>query len=252
MRSKLIAATGAVAVTFLLVTNPMVADAARMITGRDIKDGTVTSADIKNRSLLAKDFKDGELPMGTQGEPGAAGPMGPPGPSGPVGAEGATGPTGARGPTGTDGADAGPDEIVTWTYEHAESDANGRSDDGNIVPLVISSEAVPEFTRLEATGFEVNGDFSRCIGGGISVQPYRDGIFGPALARAEGPERFAPTLSVQYLWDTRVAASPMKLVVVGECEGPGPDYGLLPFPSFTLNLTFSMSSLNTPSTRAFH
>jgi hypothetical protein len=47
-----------------------------------LTNNTVTSAKVKNRSLLAKDFKAGQLPRG------ARGPAGPQGPAGPKGAAG--------------------------------------------------------------------------------------------------------------------------------------------------------------------
>ncbi len=59
---------------------------------RQLKDNAVTSAKVKNRSLLSRDFKAGQLPRGRRG---ATGPRGP---------AGATGATGARGPQGSQGA----------------------------------------------------------------------------------------------------------------------------------------------------
>jgi len=53
---------------------------------------SVTSVQVKDRSLLARDFKAGQLPRGPQGPQGAPGPAGPQGPAGPAGASG----TGAR------------------------------------------------------------------------------------------------------------------------------------------------------------
>lgn len=44
-----------------------------------MKDGTLTTKDIKNRSLLARDFKRNQLPAGP------AGPKGDPGPKGDTG-----------------------------------------------------------------------------------------------------------------------------------------------------------------------
>lgn len=46
---------------------------------------SVTSAQVKNRSLLAVDFKLGQLPRGPIGPAGPAGPAGPQGPAGPGG-----------------------------------------------------------------------------------------------------------------------------------------------------------------------
>jgi hypothetical protein len=46
---------------------------------------SVTSVQVKDRSLLAKDFKAGQIPRGPAGPAGAAGPAGPAGPQGPPG-----------------------------------------------------------------------------------------------------------------------------------------------------------------------
>jgi hypothetical protein len=49
---------------------------------------SVTSVQVKDHSLLAKDFKLGQIPRGPAGAPGPAGPAGPagaPGPAGPAG-----------------------------------------------------------------------------------------------------------------------------------------------------------------------
>src|SRR5438874_13623250 len=46
---------------------------------------SVTSVQVKDRSLLAKDFKLGQIPRGPAGPAGADGPAGPAGPAGPPG-----------------------------------------------------------------------------------------------------------------------------------------------------------------------
>lgn len=56
---------------------------------------SVGTLQVKNRSLLAVDFKAGQLPRGLRGFAGAAGPAGPAGPAGSAGAAGPTGPSGA-------------------------------------------------------------------------------------------------------------------------------------------------------------
>ena len=63
-----------------------------------LRNGSVTSAKVKNHSLLAVDFKPGQLERVL---PTAIGPTGPTGPSG---ADGATGAVGAVGATGAQGA----------------------------------------------------------------------------------------------------------------------------------------------------
>ena len=65
-----------------------------------LKNAAVTSAKVKNYSLLAIDFKKGQL---AKVFPTVAGPSGPTGPAGATGAPGATGPTGPVGDTGAQG-----------------------------------------------------------------------------------------------------------------------------------------------------
>ena len=64
--------------------------AARLVKSGNLATNAVTSAKVKDGSLLAKDFKRGQLPRGAQGERG---------PVGPQGAAGATGQTGPHGPS---------------------------------------------------------------------------------------------------------------------------------------------------------
>jgi hypothetical protein len=68
-----------------------------------LKRNAVTSAKVKPRSLLASDFRQGQLPAGPQGPQGPQGPRGPEGPPGARGAEGAHGARGAEGPVGPRG-----------------------------------------------------------------------------------------------------------------------------------------------------
>lgn len=97
-----------VAFIALFVAGAGTAGAARLITGKQIKNSSITSSDIKDRSLLKKDFKPGQLPAG---------------PAGPQGLQGAAGRAGrdgfgtldyeaVAGPLDTnDGAPGGTDEV---------------------------------------------------------------------------------------------------------------------------------------------
>ncbi len=72
-----------------------------------LRKSAVTSLKVKDGSLLAADFKSGQLPAGAPGATGEAGPVGPkgePGPQGPAGVPGAPGPKGDTGDTGATGA----------------------------------------------------------------------------------------------------------------------------------------------------
>lgn len=67
------------------------------VRGKDIRRGTVRSSDVRDSSLLAKDFMPGQLQPGPRGEPGTAGPAGPAGPQGPTGPQGPAGAAGVSG-----------------------------------------------------------------------------------------------------------------------------------------------------------
>ena len=71
-----------VAVIALIVACAGSATAAGLISGKQIKDSSITSKDIKNRSLISGDFRSGELPRGRQGAQGPHGPAGVPGRNG--------------------------------------------------------------------------------------------------------------------------------------------------------------------------
>jgi hypothetical protein len=73
--------------------------AADSVGTRQLRRGAVTSAKVKDRSLLARDFKRGQLPRGAVGPAGPAGAVGPVGPQGPQGVPGPKGETGTVDPS---------------------------------------------------------------------------------------------------------------------------------------------------------
>ncbi|MEZ5081038.1 MAG: hypothetical protein R2878_10380 [Thermoleophilia bacterium] len=89
------------------------ATGARLITGKQIQDGSITGQDIRNGSIGAGELSasvrrairagGGRGPAGATGATGAQGPAGPQGASGPKGDTGATGATGLQGPAGPQG-----------------------------------------------------------------------------------------------------------------------------------------------------
>jgi hypothetical protein len=77
----------AIVASAVLVTLPVAsATSAALVTGKQIKDGSVTGIDIRNDSLRAREF--GRLSSGPSGIQGPAGPQGPRGPQGPPGTSG--------------------------------------------------------------------------------------------------------------------------------------------------------------------
>jgi hypothetical protein len=68
-----------------------------------LKSNAVVSSKVKNGSLRAVDFAQGQLPAGPQGLQGPAGAQGPAGPQGDAGPQGPAGPAGPAGPKGDKG-----------------------------------------------------------------------------------------------------------------------------------------------------
>lgn len=126
---------------------------------KQLKKNAVTSAKVKNRSLLAVDFKKGQLPMGAagptgsqgergvQGPPGTTGPRGlegPPGAVGPTGPAGAASMTGATGPTGPAGS-TGPTGPAGPTGAPGATGAAGiDGEDGSTGPTGVTGPTGPE------------------------------------------------------------------------------------------------------------
>lgn len=95
------------------------ATAAYLVTGADVKDGSLTGADVRDGSIQARDLASGASVAkkkraakrkaktvgspGVQGERGLSGPAGPQGPQGPAGSNGNVGPQGEIGETGETG-----------------------------------------------------------------------------------------------------------------------------------------------------
>jgi len=87
-----------VAIVALFVAFSGTATAALVMTGKNIKDGTITGKDVKNRTLRTKKLSKkaiGSLKgkAGLSGERGAAGATGATGPAGPAGQAGPAGPS---------------------------------------------------------------------------------------------------------------------------------------------------------------
>lgn len=113
--------------------------AAKLITGKQIKDNSLTGKDVKDGSLLAKDFAKGQLPAGATGPAGPAGPTGPKGdPSFAVttivspAADGAA--SGARLKAAVDAAAASGKRSLVW-LEPGDYEVSGTLDLGAEVSL---------------------------------------------------------------------------------------------------------------------
>jgi len=109
---------------------------------------SVGTKQVKNGSLLKKDFKAGELPRSLSGVEGPRGPEGPEGPQGPEGPEGPRGATGPEGPSGSMG-DAGGD--LAGTYPNPQI-ANGAVTSSNIFDGTIGLNDLAAATKDGVAG----------------------------------------------------------------------------------------------------
>ena len=89
---------------------------------QQLQANAVSTRNVRDGSLLSKDFKRGELPRGQAGPTGAPGL---PGPQGPQGPQGPRGPQGAAGPKGDPGAPGATNVAVRTTT--AVVPASGRA-----------------------------------------------------------------------------------------------------------------------------
>jgi hypothetical protein len=132
------------------------------LSGRDVHNATLPTKDVRDQTLLASDFKQGQLPAGPKGDPGPAGPKGDPGVQGIAGEKRDKGDAGAPGPG------------ARWARVHTEVP------DGTIVAqsggFSITQEAGGAFTL--DTG-------SSTLGKAVlaSIQP--DNAFGGATVQVE-------------------------------------------------------------------
>jgi hypothetical protein len=89
-----------VALVALFVAFSGTATAALVMTGKNIKDGTITGQDVKNRTLGTKKLSKKAV-TSLRGQRGVTGPQGPAGPQGAAGPQGSNGDPGPKGPPGT-------------------------------------------------------------------------------------------------------------------------------------------------------
>lgn len=103
MKRKLtVVVAGAAAALLVIGLSGTGADAAKWITGNDIKDGSLTGADVKDGRLGLKELSPSvQRKIQAAGTPGAPGKDGAKGDTGATGAAGATGETGPAGPAGS-------------------------------------------------------------------------------------------------------------------------------------------------------
>jgi len=106
-----------------------------------IDKNSVTTREVKNRSLIKKDFKKGQLPRGAKGAAGRAGAVGAPGDAGPAGATGETGAAGTPGATGATGT-------VDTSNFFTKTESDGR-----FLPLAGTAANASQLGGIAASGY---------------------------------------------------------------------------------------------------
>jgi hypothetical protein len=112
----------------------------------------VGSRQVRDGSLLAADFRPGELGAGARGADGPAGPAGPAGPQGPAGSSGPVGPAGPAGPAGQQGATgpagpAGPGgpsgtvKVLDFSASWSPGDLPGNNGNTLVTPLACRTSS---------------------------------------------------------------------------------------------------------------
>jgi Collagen triple helix repeat (20 copies) len=170
--------------------------AAVTVTGKNIKDGTITGRDVKNRSLGTTKLSATAVGSLT-GSRGPAGPEGPQGPQGPRGAQGPAGPIGETGPKGDSGPGGpagpvgpvgpqGPKGVSGWEYRTAA--------------MSIPAD--------QQRGWSVNClNGKKALGGGVttdtltsSTRIFQDGPAGQATGWAVAVRNEFTTTITYYAW----------------------------------------------------
>jgi len=97
-----------------------------------IAKNSVTSKQVRDRSLLARDFRPGQLKAGAVGSAGAEGPAGPTGSAGPAGPVGPVGPVGPEGPSGVVG-------VLGFEAQYSPINVPGNNGNTRITPQVCKT-----------------------------------------------------------------------------------------------------------------
>ena len=173
----------AAAATALTLTTPIAAQAGRLLTGQDIKDDSLTSADVANGSLKKKDFAAEAWPAdgadGARGLPGVDGADGADGVDGVDGAQGLpgekgdVGPGGPAGPAGPEGKQGvqGPSGVVDAAFKAGSVDAPTTSLSFLVAPGLVTvregeTVSVVSSAGLGASVGAIDLDLDICVSNG--------------------------------------------------------------------------------------
>jgi hypothetical protein len=231
MRSKIQTGLLVGGLGLLLVTNPIAVDAAaRMsgdgiirITGKGILNGSVTTWDIRDGSLKAKDFKAGQLPVGPQGPQGDTGKAGPKGDQGDQGIAGPPGPGEAASP-------------YVWTVDVPAGPGGFAS--------VTSTGAIPAETRVDPVRVEVTGLTANCAGQlRVILTATGSGVIVTSLMYDSTGQLIQDAVLPLY-----TSGQQRRLIASTECTDGGQS---APAPGLTLKFYFQTTDLDSDNPAPF-
>lgn len=186
------------------------ATAAKLISGKNIKNNSVAGKDIKNKSVTGKDVKNGSLGAADLSKKAKASLSGGAGTAGPAGKQGPIGPVGPAGPA------VAPNVFTTSVASKALP--------MNVETLVLQ-KAVPNGTYAVTAklvlfqGAADNGDCSLLAGGelidGVSIIPANANARTPITLTGVAPAGAASPIRVTCLVDDAAgSAGTVKIVAI--------------------------------------
>ena len=199
---RLVRAPHLLALLVLVLATGGTATAAKVLTGKSVKNGSLTGADFKNGSVRTADLSPAAR-AALRGVAGARGPAGAAGPSGPAGAKGANGP-------------AGPPGAATG-YTRAEADARYLAKgakaadadrlDGTTGGALVDGDAVITSNVVHSTGVDPALDLAE-VGGDVTLRAQCAGGLTKELAIDNDSDRTVQVVTSTLTEGNTAAVTP--------------------------------------------
>ncbi len=176
-RLRMPSASMLVAIAALVVATTGGAYAAAKLNGKHLKNNSVASSKIKNKTLLPRDFSNRAIRRlrGDRGPRGKRGPVGPQGPQGPAGDQGPAGKNGGNGSSTT-----------TFSFERdgfVPGSIDGQNGWTMTGPYDVEVAETSDFADAAAYGF---GDQALRISNAVTSGAFGNQTFSPGLPDEAG------------------------------------------------------------------
>lgn len=195
VRPRVPSAATVISIIALVVALSSTAYAAVVITGANVRDSSLTSVDVKDRSLLARDFRLGQLPRGAQGPAGTNGTNGTNGAQGPQGIQGVPGPFPTTLPSG---------KTLKGAWVLNGFGTGGASSDETAVSFAYPLAAAPTLEFVGTTTPTANCPGTRtnpqavagylCLYAAVNNNGTAIGVYDPSDGLTSAPDRFGAVL----------------------------------------------------------